>query len=395
MKRKKILFLAFVLCLMSGFLAPACPAGRPALAEEEKIELIFFYSSGCHFCAEEKEFLTELEQSYPQIEIHSLNVSQKENSSLLQRLYQKYEVPRGFWGGVPITFIKDRYFLGFDQEIGEEIRAYISSNALPSREPTGTEQPKTIRLPILGEIGISGFSPLFLAIVLGTLDGFNACAMVALVFLLTVLVSAGLRKRVFLIGGTFIFVSGLVYFLFISAWLNLFLCLSHIKFITSLIGIIIAIFGAFLFKDYLQGIVCRLCQIKKEKKSIINGFHRRLFLKMEAASRIEMPLALALVGVAIVAAGVNMVDLCCSLGFPLAFTKALTSQNLAGVSYYFYLLVYISFYMLDDLLIFCFSVLTLRITQASQKYLKAIKLVSALLLLGLGLTMIFWPQLLM
>ena len=46
---------------------------------------------------------------------------------------------------------------------------------------------KEIKVPILGKINLSNLSPLFLSILLGALDGFNACAMVALGFLLAVL----------------------------------------------------------------------------------------------------------------------------------------------------------------------------------------------------------------
>jgi threonine/homoserine/homoserine lactone efflux protein len=50
--------------------------------------------------------------------------------------------------------------------------------------------------------------------------------------------------------------------------------------------------------------------------------------------------------------------------------------------------------MIDDILIFLVAVWTLKIGQVSQKYLKAIKLISALVLLFLGMAMLFKPELL-
>ncbi len=230
--------------------------------------------------------------------------------------------------------------------------------------------------------------------ILGTLDGFNACAMVALGFLLTVLISMGVRKRVFLIGGTFIFVSAVVYFLFISAWLNLFLFLSHLKFITAIVGAIIVLFSVFLLKDYFQKVVCRLCEVKPGKQGILNRIERSLFERLEKVLTSDMPLPLMLLGVAVVAAGVNTVELFCSFGFPMVFAKTLSSLDLSPLSYYSHLLVYVIFYMLDDFLIFIIAILTLRMATVSKKYLKVIKLISGATLLILGLAMLMRPEIL-
>lgn len=387
MKKKFLAILIFGL-ILSGF---------NFVLAEEKIEIIFFFSHICPHCAEERVFLEELTDKYSEIELKEYGLFEKENVDLLKEMYQVYEVAREVQGYVPITFIGGRYFLGFSQEIGNDIENYvlglIEEISQPPPEPPSDEY--KISLPIFGEISLSKFSPLALSIALGALDGFNACAMVALGFLLTVLISTGIRERVFLIGGTFILVSGIVYFLFISAWLNLFLVLSHIKFITNLVGGIIAIFALFLLKDYFHGVVCKLCEIRPGKENIFVRFERKLFERMETLSKRETSLSITILGTVIVAAGVNMVELCCSFGFPLVFTKILTGFNLPTPSYYFYLLIYILFYMIDDFIIFIIAVLTLRITQASQKYLKAIKLISGILLLLLGLTILVRPEILM
>jgi thiol-disulfide isomerase/thioredoxin len=371
---------------------------NPALSQSEKVEVLFFFTNTCPHCAEEKKFLASLEKRYPQVEIKRYELPQEENISFLKELYQKYEVPQEKWGLVPVTFIEDRYFVGYGthETSGKEIENYLRTFFPDAEEPeewleASLEQ---IRLPFFGEIDVSDFSPLTLAVALGTLDGFNACAMVALGFLLSVLIATGTRKRIILIGGTFILVSGLVYFLFISAWLNLFLFLSNVKFITTLVGIIIVISALFLLKEYFMGIVCRICEVNLGKEGILTKIEKGLLKQMERFSSFQMPLPLALLGIAAVAAGVNMVELSCSLGLPLAFTKILTGWQLSKASYYFYLFIYILFYMIDDFLIFLVAVFTLRMSQASRGYLKAIKLISSVLLLILGLVMLINPAIL-
>jgi hypothetical protein len=232
-------------------------------------------------------------------------------------------------------------------------------------------------------------------VVFGTLDGFNACAMIALGFLLSVLIaSSGTRKRIILIGGTFIFVSGLVYFLFIATWLNLFLITFNIKLITNLVAIIIILSAIFILRDYFTDVICKLCETDPAKQNIFTKIQQKLFAKMQQFSSTDVPLPIALLGIAVVAAGVNMIELACSFGLPLVFTKILTSWNLSKASYYFYLLVYILFYMIDDFVIFLIAVYTLKITQTSQKYLKLVTLISGIVLLILGLIMLINPEIL-
>jgi len=384
---KKLVFVIIVLFLLlsaTGF----------SLAEE-KIIIHFFFSPTCHNCANEKPFLEDLKQKYPDVEFKNYNIFEKQSIDLLKEMYQEYDVPAQEQGFVPITFIRDRHFLGFDEEIAFDMENYVLELIKDNAHPEPPPDNRKIILPIIGEISLANLSPLTLAITLGVLDGFNACAMIALGFLLTVLISTGIRQRVFLIGGTFILVSGIVYFLFISAWLNLFLVLEQIQYITLLVGAIIIVFSVFLIKDYFHGVVCKLCEVDSRKDNVFVRFEKKMFAKMQEISQAKTSLPLMLLGVVVVAVGINMVELVCSLGFPLVFTKMLTTYNLSTSSYYSYLGIYILFYMIDDLIIFALAIWTLRITQVSEKYLKAIKLVSGIVLLILGLIILFKPEILM
>lgn len=363
------------------------------LSAQEKIEVNFFYKPGCQSCKDEQKFLDKLEEEYSEIKVNRFNIYEKENIELLGVLYRQYNVSPEYWGLTPAIFTAKQAFIGFDEEVGEEIENCISEICAKDLSPS--VKSKALSLPFLGKINLNSYSPLVLSMLLGGLDGFNACAMVALGFLLAVLVATGVRKRVLLIGGTFILVSGAVYFVFISAWLNLFLFLGHLKLITILVGVVIIIFAVLMLKDYVYGVICKICNIDPKNESVLTRWQRSLFEKMSKLTRFEMSLPLTLLGIAVVAAGINTVELACSLGFPLAFTKVLTSMNLSVWSYYFYLLVYITFYMLDDFIIFLIAVATLRITGVSDKYLRAIKLVSGVVLLLLGLLMLFRPGILM
>lgn len=358
---------------------------------ESNVEINFFYSKTCPHCAREDLFLNELQNKYPEIIINAFKIS--ENVELIKQFYIQYDVPREEWGLTPVTFIDDNYFIGFSDNIGLTIEDCIIGS-IKELCVYDTEPTKQFSVPIIGEIDVSNFSPLLLSIAVGALDGFNVCAMIALGFLLTVLISTGIRKRVFWIGGTFILVSGIVYFIFIAAWLNIFVFIGYLKIITIIVSIIIILFALFLLKDYYTGVICKVCEVKKNKTGFLTKIQKQLFIKMSKLSTMEMSLFATLLGIALVAIGINMVEIVCSLGFPLAYTKILTSYGLSKSSYYFYLLIYAVFYMVDDFIIFTIAVFTMRITQISNKYFKAIKLVSGIVLLLLGIVILIKPELL-
>ncbi len=377
---------------------------------QESVQIDVFYSKTCPHCKEARIFLVELDQKYSPDEliINHLDIAEDNNIDLIKQLYVKYNVSRENYGAVPIMFVADKYILGFGSQTGDLIENYVDGLIAECQEkehqncehtqisinPERIESEREFKIPFIGKIDINGYSPLLLSIVVGTLDGFNACAMVALGFLLAVLVATKARKRVFLIGGTFILVSGILYFVFISAWLNMFMFLGYLKIITAIVSVIIILFALFLLKDYYTGVICKVCEVDPNKTGFFTKIQKKLFVRMSKLSTMEMSLLATLTGVAIVAVGINMVELVCSLGFPLAYTKVLTSYGLSKSSYYFYLLVYVVFYMIDDFIIFTIAVITMRITKVSDKYLRVVKLISGIVLLFLGLLMLFKPELL-
>lgn len=399
------------------------------IAQAEEPEIYFFHSPTCGHCAHEKEFIKDIiRPKYPELKINSYEIQEEKNTDLLLKLYRTHSVPHDYYGLVPITFIGDDYVLGYkENELIDKIASHVEkfketesqeatdieipientesknlpeidispvTNNTSDQKPSAEKENKSMNLPIIGNINLAETSPMSMAIILGTLDGFNACAMIALGFLLTVLVATGVRKKLILIGGTFIFISGFVYFLFIVAWLNLFLIVQHLKIITLGVGVIVIVFALLTLKDYFRDVICKICSVSPKGQGLFQKLECYLFEKLEKLVNSNASIPILIIGVALVAAGINMVELICSFGFPLAFTKALTSMDLSNTSYYFYLILYILFYMIDDFIIFLIAVFTLKITGISTKYLKVIKLISGIVLMLIGILLLFKPELL-
>ncbi|GAI46497.1 unnamed protein product, partial [marine sediment metagenome] len=82
---KKWIFIIFVLGLIFGVF-------DFVFAQEEQVEINFFYSKTCPHCTEEKVFLAGLEEKYPEIKINKFILSDRESVELLIDFYDKYEV---------------------------------------------------------------------------------------------------------------------------------------------------------------------------------------------------------------------------------------------------------------------------------------------------------------
>jgi len=381
---KKIILLLLIISF--GFL------GNPefVLAQETSFEINFFYSTTCPHCKDEKEFLKEVEQKYPEVKINQYEViNSKESQELLTDFYEKYEVPEREQGYVPVTFTPDKYFIGFSDQIANNIEICLKDCLVG--EETITSQ--KIKIPFLGEIDVSKMSLPVLTITLGALDGFNPCAMWILLFLITLLINVRSRKRMYLIGGTFILASGIVYYLILTAWLKLFLAISYVNLTRILIGVFALGLGIWQIKNFInyQPGTCKVTDGKQGfQEKIKNG------LKNHAEKLVLSPLNLGIIGgIIILALGVNLVEFFCSAGLPAIYTRILSLNNVSNLDYHLYLLLYTFVFMLDDLIIFSLAFFALSKLGFTEKYNYWATLVGGLLTLILGILLIFKPEILM
>lgn len=376
---KKIFWLLFVIIFLVLLIKPDL-----GLAQKNSTEINFFYSTTCPHCKKEKEFLNELKNKYSEIEIKEYEViNDRENQEILKSFYEKYQVPEREQGYVPVTFTPTKYFIGFNDEIGNEIEGCVKE-CLLKEKPTAQK----IRIPIFGEIDVSKMSLPLITLTLGTLDGFNPCAMWILIVLISILLPLRSRKKIALVGGIFIFAEGLLYFLIMAAWLNVFLAMSYVSLTRILIGIFGISFGIWRVRDFFlwKPGVCKVVDHSKSQEKIID--------KMKNALNAST-FPLVILGIMALAFGTNLIEFFCSAGFPVIYTRILTLQNLPSWQYYLYLIFYNFFYMIDDFIVFGFAFFTLSRFGFSDKYNRYSTLVAGLLILILGILLIFKPEFLL
>lgn len=364
---------AMILLLAAGAAArsAAQTRGDPALLE-------VFVREGCPHCAEAKAFLAVLAREQPDLAIVYREVDRDPAArDELIRLCRE----AGTWPpGVPTFVIGGRVFVGFDraETTGRELRALIAS-AKPSAPAT-----PSVRTTLFGELSASRLGlPLF-TLALGLLDGFNPCAMWVLLFLLALLVRLRDRKRMALIAGAFVLVSGAVYYAFMAAWLNVFLAIGMSDAVRWTLGLMALGIGAINVKDFVAWGRGPSLSISAAAKP---GLYARARTVLDARN---LPASLA--AVAALAIVVNFVELLCTAGLPALYTAVLTRHELGPAAHYAYLGLYILAYMADDAVMVTIAVAALGSRKLTERAGRRLKLVSGVVMLALGAVLLFRPR---
>jgi thiol-disulfide isomerase/thioredoxin len=347
----------------------------------EGFEVHFFYLTGCTHCDEQKPFNEKLANTYPSIQIIEYDATTPAGSALLS---EKLEA-LGIEGepDFPITIFGNQVFGGWQSEettgraIEEALQQCLEGNCPP---PTSEEPEDGIVLPFIGEFVPADYSLPALAVILGLVDGFNPCAMWVLVYLISLIATLRDRKRIWLIVGSFVLASGVLYFLFMTAWLNAFLFIGYVKPVTIVIGLIALGGGIWQIKGFIEtkgAIVCEVTDEESRKKTM-----------NRVQKVVSSPITLGTIaGIIALAFAVNSIEFVCSAAVPAIFTHVLSLASLTTLQYYGYILLYVVFFMLDDLIIFGSAAIAMN-SGLGERYAKYFRPVGAAILIILGVLLL-------
>ncbi len=210
-----------------------------------------------------------------------------------------------------------------------------------------------------------------------------------LIFLISMLFGMKNQKRMWVLGLTFIGVSAFVYFLFMVGWLELAEYLNSVKYFRIGIAVIALIFGIVNIKRYIKQ------KQEDDGCDVVDDKKRSIIMKKIKQIVTSNSFIISLVGIALLAVSVNIIELLCSLGLPVMYTNVLAMNNIIGSVKYLYIFIYILFFMIDDLIIFFIAMKTLKIKGISTKYTKYSHLIGGLIMLLIAILMIFKPEWLM
>jgi hypothetical protein len=307
--------------------------------------------------------------------------------------------------GVPAFYLRGELIIGYVSAdiTGARVKSLLDSRAVGRENtvaegactpdvklPCGQESPgqypvpQAVDTPFFGRLRVQELGLPAFTVLLGLLDGFNPCAMWVLLFLLSLLVNLQDRVKMLLIAGTFVAVSGLVYFAFMAAWLNIFLLIGLSRATQLVLGGIAGIVGAINVKDFFalgKGVSFSIPEAAKP------GLYTQTRKVLQAENLYGV-----LVGTIVLAVLVNSIELLCTAGFPAVYTQILTLRQLPWWEYYGYLGLYNLAYILDDSLMVTIAVVTLGRRKLQEKEGRWLKLVSGVVMLGLGGILIVKPE---
>ena len=402
MKRSlKILF--FVICLFSF-----CNVVN-AVSEKNLVNIYLFHSYTCKHCKEEIKLLDELEKEYDNIKVYKYEVNENGNGELLKNIS---EIMGSKVTGTPYTIIGNKVFSGYDYENSkgrfkgaieyyskygyeDKVGEYISSIPLPSYEVKDTDPDVDeyindyisykVKLPLIGEVKLKNLTLPLVTVVIGLADGFNPCAMWVLLFLISMLIGMKDKKRMWILGSTFLLTSALIYLIFMMSWLNLANLLISVVWVRVIIAVVSLVGGFINLRGYIKHRKVSGCDVVDDKK------RNRIITRIKKFTT-EKNFWLAILGVIVLAISVNVVELACSAGLPVMFIEILSLNNLTAIEEIIYIVLYMLFFLLDDFVVFVIAMTTLSLTGVSSKYGNLSKLIGGILMLLIGLLLMFKPE---
>jgi hypothetical protein len=359
------------------------------------VDLWVGYSSTCPHCAAAHPRVDAMDEELDWLEVHWLQVNGDGVEAQVELLGRLAALTGESITGVPAFLAAGRLMTGWDEtrsepalrSLLEVYHASLAGSRGPDATPAPTPRPDTlVSIPGAGEVDAATISLPLLAITLGGLDAINPCALSVLLFLMSVLAATRDRRRMLVIGGAFVAVSGLVYFALMAAWLNAFQAFGTLRIVTVIAGIAAVAAALLNLKDHLGVGIGPSLVIPRAARPAI--FTRLMDLSEATAMRVLIPATI------LVAAVVNLYEMLCTGGFPVVFTRVLTLDEVPQLASYAYLALYCFVYVLPALAIVLLFTVTLGSRGVTVDEARNLKLLSGLLMLGFGLMLLLAPDLL-
>lgn len=386
----------------------------------KKVKIEYFGRKDCKNCANLEKFLKELSTKRDDFEYveHKIDES-KEEKAFFDETTSKLKLVKG----TPIIYIDGHIIQGFNtaDTTGKEIESLINSGKTKDKILTlkeyvesgqtgnvssngavctgdtvcevpgltkGVKNQVLVNIPIINKtIDLTNYSLFTMSIILGTIDGFNPCAMWVLVLFLTALIAVGNKVKMFRVAGLFILAEAVMYFLILNAWIYTWDFVGLDKWVTPIVGIVGIAGGIFFIKNYLKKgdtLECEVTDLEQRAK-----ISRKV--KDIANKPFTLLTALGIIGLAL---SVNVIEFACSIGIPQTYTKILQINEVPFWIRQFYTFIYIIGYMVDDIIVFGFALMSINKLQLTTKYSKWVNLFGGILMIILGLVMLIKPSLL-
>ncbi len=119
---KKLPHIVFVIICLFVFFSISFAEAKKQEAKKQVV-LYLFWREGCPYCEKEKQFLSTMKKKYSSLEIRDYDIiSNIASRELLMTMSKSYGINPS---GVPVTFVGNQGFVGFNEEIASQIEKNI------------------------------------------------------------------------------------------------------------------------------------------------------------------------------------------------------------------------------------------------------------------------------
>ena len=340
-----------------------------------------FWSLTCPVCIRQKPWIDELEARFPGLQVELMELSRSDRH---HALFDEMAAERGIRAEfVPTLMLGSRAWVGDTPAQRTEIEAAISA-AL-----TGTELPPddALRLPFLGEVNTESASLAGLTALIAFVDGFNPCSLWVLTLLLGMVIASGSRKRVAVVGVSFLLTTALIYGAFIAGLFSVMAWAFALPWVRWAVALFALGFGLVSIKDYFwhgRGI----------SFSIPEGQKPGIYTRLRQLRQEDLNTSALIAATVAMAAGIALVELPCTAGFPVVWSGILADRGLiTGATFWGLLALYVLIYLGVELAIFAVAVTGMSLGRMGERHGRALKLIGGMVMVALAGALALRPAL--
>lgn len=365
---------------MAALMATIAPV-RADAPEPDGPVLHVFWSLTCPVCIRQKPWVDGLEARFPGLRVEAMELSRTD------RYHARFEAmatERGIRAEfVPTLMLGPRAWVGDTPALRAEIEAAVEA-ALTGRVITPDA---TLRLPILGTVDAESASLAGITALIAFVDGFNPCSLWVLTLLLGMVIASGSRRRVAVVGISFLLTTALIYGAFIAGLFSVMAWAFALPWVRWAVALFALGFGLVSIKDYLwhgRGI----------SFSIPEGQKPGIYARIRRLRQEDLNTPALIAATVAMAAGIALVELPCTAGFPVVWSGILAERGLtAGAGFWGLLALYVLIYLGVELVIFAVAVTGMSLGRMGEHHGRALKLIGGVVMVALAGALAFRPAL--
>ncbi len=363
--------------------------------EEKKSQKIiygaFFYTHGCLHCEGIKKKLGEWAPDFPSLRIGTFDMTKAENKRMGEALFDMYRIPEAQRGDIVKLYIGEDYLSGDSlpyEDVKNLVSKYQGKIAPPPWEKVTKEALESGEQKLIERFKKFGLTTVLVA---GFIDGLNPCAFATIVFLVSYLSFLGKQSREILTYGL-IFTLG-VFVAYLIAGMGLmagFRQLSGFPLVTKGVYLVIAVFafvlGIISLYDY---VLYRRGQAAKMKLQLPMALKKKIhgIIRVQTRSSKAGILGTFILGFVIAATEV----ICTGQLYLPTIGYIMTIPKLRAYAFFNLVLYNLMFIVpLGGIFVAAFfGVTSERMAIATKEHTGTVKLLTALLFMGLGVFLYF------